>query len=544
MTAAAAATAAGAAPATPVVELRAIGKEFPGVRALAGVSLAIAPGEVLGLVGENGAGKSTLIKILGGVHAAGSFTGEVVVGGRTRALRSTRDARAAGIAVVHQELSLVPELSVADNLVLGREPGRLGLLDGAAGEATARALLADVAGDLAAGLDVRAPAGELGVGVQQILEIARALGDAATLVVLDEPTAALSGAEAERLFALIRQRRAAGTSFVYISHHLDEILALTDRVAVLRDGKLVAVVATAETCRDELVDLMTGKELADQPRGVTAAPVGVPVLEVEHLCVDHPTLRGRRVVDDISFTVRAGEVVALAGAMGAGRTATLSALFGVARGDVRGGVRIDGTPVRLRTPRAAIAAGVALVPEDRKGQGLVLGMGVAENLVLAGGAGDGWLVDAAGLEHAAAARVRELRIKVPALDAEVATLSGGNQQKVVIGKWLARAPRVLLLDEPTRGVDVGAKAEIYKLIEELTGRGHAVVIASSDLPEIVRLADRVVVLRDGKRAGELAGAEISGLAIMRLALGAEEAAGEPSAERSEAGGAPRGEARV
>jgi ABC-type sugar transport system ATPase subunit len=510
--------AAATSPAPPVVELRAIGKEFPGVRALAGVSLAIAPGEVLGLVGENGAGKSTLIKILGGVHPAGSFTGDVVVGGRPRALRSTRDARAAGIAVVHQELSLVPDMSVADNLVLGREPARRGLLDAAGVEVTARALLAAVAGDLAGSLDLHTPAGELGVGVQQILEIARALGDAARLVVLDEPSAALSAAETERLFQLIRERRAAGTAFVYISHHLDEILALTDRVAVLRDGVLVAVRPTAETCRDELVDLMTGKELAEPPAGAPRAALGAPVLEVEALCVDHPTLRGRRVVDGLAFTARAGEVVALAGAMGAGRTATLSALFGLGRSPVRGTIRVDGRSLRPGSPRAAIGAGIALVPEDRKGQGLVLGMTVAENLALT--ARTGWLVDGARVEHAAAARVKELRIKTPDLAAEVATLSGGNQQKVVIGKWLALAPRVLLLDEPTRGVDVGAKAEIYKLIEDLTGRGHAVVIASSDLPEIVRLADRVVVLRDGRKAGELARGEISGLAIMRLALGA------------------------
>jgi ABC-type sugar transport system ATPase subunit len=498
-----------------VIELRGIGKEFPGVRALHDVTLAIRPGEVLGLVGENGAGKSTLIKVLGGAYPAGSFCGEVVVDGTPRAFRSARDARAAGIAVVHQELSLVPEMSVADNLVLGREPATLGVVDEARAEAMARARLATVGGGLVDGIDLRAPAGRLGVGVQQVLEIARALGDHARVVVLDEPTAALTPAEVERLFQLVRERRAAGTAFVYISHHLDEILALTDRVAVLRDGVLVATRVTAETCAEELIDLMTGKELVAVSR--RAAERGAPVLEVRGLTVAHPTLRGRRAVDGVSFTVHAGEVVALAGAMGAGRTATLSALFGLARAGATGEVRVDGRSADVSTPRAAIAAGLALVPEDRKAAGLVLGMSVADNLALPALPR---LVDGARAERTAADRVKGMRIKIPALGAEVATLSGGNQQKVVIGKWLELAPRVLLLDEPTRGVDVGAKAEIYKLVEELTARGHAVVLASSDLPEVVRLADRVVVLRDGRLAGELRRGDISGLAIMRLAMGA------------------------
>jgi len=527
-----------------MIALADIGKDFPGVRALTGVSLTIAPGEVLGLVGENGAGKSTLIKILGGAYPAGSFRGEVRVGGAARAFRSPRDARRAGIAVVHQELSLVPAMSVADNLLLGRERARFGVVDAAATEATARAILRRVAGhELADAIDVGAAAGTLGVGVQQVVELARALGDddtPARLIVLDEPTAALTAAERARLFQLVRDRRAAGASFVYISHHLDEILALTDRVAVLRDGTLVATRRTAETCADEVVELMTGKVApsapsfdvglaAARPRsGRTEKETGLghedtaqpPVLEVRNLTVRHPVLGDRNVVEDVSFAVRAGEVVALAGAMGAGRTATLSALFGLARSAVSGTVVVAGQAVHIREPRDAIAAGLALVPEDRKGAGLVLGLGVGDNLGLAALERDArWgLVDAARAERAAADRVKDLRIKAPGLGAEVATLSGGNQQKVVIGKWLALAPRVLLLDEPTRGVDVGAKEEIYRLIEALTGLGHAVVMASSDLPEIVRLADRVLVLRDGRLAGELAGGDATGLAIMRLAL--------------------------
>ncbi|MBZ0234397.1 MAG: sugar ABC transporter ATP-binding protein, partial [Deltaproteobacteria bacterium] len=367
---------------------------------------------------------------------------------------------------------------------------------------------------------VTLPAGRLGVGMQQVVEIARALGDeraAAAVVVLDEPTAALSEAEARQLFRLVRARRESGAAFVFISHHLDEVMELCDRVAVLRDGKLVAVRDVAEIGKDELVELMTGRDGEEiehghgHGHGHGSERV---VLEVKGLAVRSGE---RCVVDGLSFEVKAGEVVALAGAMGAGRTATLSALFGLVNGSVDGVIEVDGKRVEIEGPRDAIRAGLALVPEDRKGAGLVLGMSVVENLGLPSHRTR--MVDAAKVEKMAHDRVKELRIKAPGLGAEVATLSGGNQQKVVIGKWLELAPRVLLLDEPTRGVDVGAKAEIYRLVEELTAKGHAVLLASSDLPEIVRLADRVIVLRDGRPVGELGKGEISGLAIMKLAMG-------------------------
>ncbi|MFT3700640.1 MAG: sugar ABC transporter ATP-binding protein [Kofleriaceae bacterium] len=492
-----------------MIELRHIGKTFPGVRALHDVSLTIQPGEVLGLVGENGAGKSTLMKILAGVYS--EYTGELAVDGTVRAFRSINDARAAGIAIVHQELALVPEMSVAENLLLGREPIALGMIDQAAMEQQARALLAPVV----EGVDVTAQVDTLGVGVQQCIEIARALADQAKLLVLDEPTAALSDAEAERLFALIRERKAAGCSFVYISHRLEEIAALCDRVAVLRDGQLVDVIGP----EIDPVPLMTGEVNRSHVR--VARTAGKPVLEVEHLRVAHPSIPGRLVVDDLSFTVAAGEVVAFAGAMGSGRTATLSALFGMARAEASGSVAVDGTRVDLSGPRGAIAAGIAYVPEDRKAMGLVLDLSVTDNLALSAlhKMSKLGIVDDARVEQSALTRLREMSIKAPGLGAEVATLSGGNQQKIVIGKWLDLAPRVLLLDEPTRGVDVGAKAEIYDLVEELLARGHAVVLASSDLPEILRLADRVIVMREGKPVAEMK--EPDALQIMQLAVGAQ-----------------------
>jgi ribose transport system ATP-binding protein len=518
-----------------VVELRDIGKTFPGVRALHDVSLSITRGEVLGLVGENGAGKSTLIKILGGVYS--QYAGSIHVDGRTVAFRSTRDARAAGIAVVHQELALVPDMSVADNLVLGREPTRWGLYDHARARSMALAMLREVLGADASTIDLDAPISHLGVGVQQILEIARALADDARVIVLDEPTAALTDGEIERLFGLVRTRRSAGTSFVYISHRLNEIATLCDRVAVLRDGELVGT-APASAPTDDIVTMMTGKELGDvHARRSRTANAAASVLDVNGLSVAHPALRDRRVVDNLSFTVRAGEIVALAGAMGAGRTATLSALFGVARSAATGAIRVDGREVRIASPRDAIAAGIAYVPEDRKGCGLVLEASVADNLALASldSLSSFGLVDFAKAEQRAHARVAAMSIKVSSLDADVSTLSGGNQQKIVIGKWLERAPRVLLLDEPTRGVDVGAKAEIYRLIEALTAAGHAVLLASSDLPEVLRLADRVLVLREGRLAGELAGDEVTQLAIMQLAVGSSSNASSSTSSANDGG---------
>jgi ABC-type sugar transport system ATPase subunit len=497
-----------------VIELRAIGKQFPGVRALHDVTLSIEPGEVLGLVGENGAGKSTLMKILGGVYPAGTFSGEVVVGKCVQTFRRPRDAREAGIAIVHQELSLIPDMSVTDNLVLGREPTRFGLFDAAAARAMAGKMLRAVLGDDAATIDLGAPAGHLGIGMQQMLEIARALSERACVIVLDEPTAALTDGETRRLFELVRARRAEGTSFVYISHRLEEIRELCDRVAVLRDGQLVDVVAPTT----DPVPLMVGRVGvgASDRRSPTLALTPTAVLAVANLRVEHSHVPGKYVVDDVSFTVRPGEIVALAGAMGSGRTATLSALFGAAKTKVSGTIDIAGKRVDVRTPIDAIAAGIALVPEDRKGCGLVLGASVADNLAMA--SWDQLIIDGARAEQRADQRVRDLSIKVPGLGAEVATLSGGNQQKVVIGKWLERTPRVLLLDEPTRGVDVGAKDELYAVIEKLVADGMAVVLASSDLPEVVRLADRVLVLREGRLVAELA-RPVTQLAIMQAAVG-------------------------
>jgi ABC-type sugar transport system ATPase subunit len=511
----------------PLLRMTGIDKRFGGVHALRSAELSVERGEILGLCGENGAGKSTLLKVLSGVHPWGSYQGQIRLDGAELELRDTRDAQRAGIAIVHQELMLVPELSVTQNLLLGREPRRLGLLDEEATEAKAHQLLARFGFDDE--IDPARPLGDLGIGLQQIVEIVRALSYDARILVLDEPTAALNKREAERLLSWLRTLRESGTTSIYVSHRLDEVFALCDRITVMRDGRTAGTVVTRETTPEAVIDLMVGRAL--QARGPSVARPSqdglAPALETKALSVRVPGDKKRFALEDVSIAVRPGEVLAIAGAMGSGRTALLSTLFGCAQGAVSGTIVVGGEAVRFAGPAAAIARGVVLLPEDRKGSGVVLDMTVAENLALPWladsmvmGAGAAfWLVDGFAERALAERRIRELRIRGDA-DAPVATLSGGNQQKVVLGKWLERPPKVLLLDEPTRGVDVGAREEIYAILGELTAKGVAVLLASSDLPELLRLAHRIVVLRHGRVAGELDPASATEANIAALSTGA------------------------
>ena len=529
---------------TLALELVAIEKSFGGVHALRGADLGARPAEILGLCGENGAGKSTLLKVLSGVYAATTYGGTVRVRGEERRFMTTRDAEHAGIAIVHQELMLVPELSVSANLVLGRENkggALLGAIDDDATEAHARKLLAKfgVEGDI----DPSAPVGRLGIGLQQVVEIIRALSQDAKILILDEPTAALTGKETDRLMEWLRGLRNDGTTCIYVSHRMDEIFTICDRITVLRDGKTVGTVDAKTTGPDEVVSMMVGHAVGGKGTRATAlegaraeAP---PELVVSELTVRLPGARvalesggDDRVRTDaihkISLTVKPGEIVAVCGAMGSGRTALLSTLFGCAEHGFTGQVRVGGKDVALDSARDAIAAGIALVPEDRKGRGLVLGMTVSENLTLPPPKSRvakmlEWIgfVDDGEEELLAARRIKELHIR-GAASAEVATLSGGNQQKVVIGKWLDDPPAVLLLDEPTRGVDVGAREEIYGILAELGQKGTAILLASSDLPEVLRLAHRILVLRHGKVVAELDGATSTEEEIVTLATGAAE----------------------
>ena len=534
------------------LELVAIDKSFGGVHALAGADLAARPGEILGLCGENGAGKSTILKILSGVYPATSYGGRVQVRGEQRRFMTTRDAEETGIAIVHQELMLVPELSVAANFALGRENGGktrfgglLGLVDDDAIEAHARTLLAKFG--VERDIDPSAPVGVLGIGLQQVVEIVRALAQDAKILILDEPTAALTGKETDRLMEWLRGLRDAGTTCIYVSHRMDEIFTICDRITVLRDGKTVGTVDAKTTAADDVVAMMVGRTIGGKDaRAIALAGDGspTPVLELRDLSVRLPGIaieatdgggsaspedRVRAfAVEKVSLSIQPGEVVAVCGAMGSGRTAVLSTVFGCAEHGYTGSIRIRGSEVMLTSPRDAIAEGVALVPEDRKGRGLVLGMSVGNNLTLPPlrsmlARALEWigLVDDEQEELLAKKRIEELHVRGTA-GVEVATLSGGNQQKVVIGKWLEMAPNLLLLDEPTRGVDVGAREEIYALLGALAKSGTAVLLASSDLPEVLRLAHRILVLRHGKVVAELDGPTATQEMIVTIATGASE----------------------
>ena len=493
----------------PPLEARNVLKSFGGVRALKGVSLAVHPGEVLAVIGENGAGKSTLMKILAGVQ--GPDSGELLVDGKARRIGSVQEALSLGIALIHQELNLAETLDVGANIFLGREPRRFGLIDSARITREAARVLEQV------GLAVRPDTlvSDLTIGQQQLVEIAKALSINARVLIMDEPTSSLSGHEAQNLLRLIGELRAKGVGIVYISHRLGEVHGLADRVEVLRDGENAGHLARTEISHGAMVKLMVGRDLSQfYPHQVH--PKGQVALEVCELRTRaHPK-------QTVNFSIRAGEVVGMAGLVGAGRTEVLEALFGITP-PLAGEVLVAGETVKYDSPRGAIKAGLALVPEDRKHDGLVLEMGVRENLSLATLERDqSWGFLGRAKERALCEEmIPAMRIKTPNTEQPVQFLSGGNQQKVVIGKWLATRPKVLLLDEPTRGVDIGAKQEIYRLMEELAASGVAVLFVSSDLEEILGMSDRTLVLHEGRLSGELLRSELSEEAVMQLATGAE-----------------------
>lgn len=495
-------------PEEPGVLLRVEGmrKTFPGVLALDGVDLDVRAGEVHVLLGENGAGKSTLIKTLSG--ACRPDAGRVLLAGREVRVHSAQGAERLGIATIHQEFTLVPDLTVAENILLGRQPRRYGFVDRRAMTRRAAELLDRVGAPIDPATRVR----DLGIAGCQLVEIAKALSVEARVLVMDEPTAVLTGGEVERLFTLVRGLRAEGVGIVFITHHLEEIAAVGDRVTVLRDGRGVGTVP-ADTPREELVRLMVGRTIEQQyPR--EAAEPGETLLTVRGLS-------RAGAFHDIDLDVRAGEVVGLAGLVGAGRTEVARALFGADPYD-SGTVEAAGVRLRPHDVNAALNAGIGLVPEDRKGQGLLLDASVAENLglVTLRSSTRAGFVDRPGQWRSAAAVAERLGVRMAGLGQHARTLSGGNQQKVVIGKWLQADARVLILDEPTRGVDVGAKVEIYRLVNELTASGHAVLMISSDLPEVLGMSDRVLVMAAGRITGELPASRATQDAVMALAVGA------------------------
>ena len=470
--------------------MRGIDKSFPGVQALKGVDLTLHPGEVLALLGENGAGKSTLIKILGGAH--GPTAGRVLVKGEPVDLSTPHASQDAGIGIIYQEFNLVPHLSARENIFLGQEKTRGGFVD--AGEERRRAMeLFDRLGTV---IDPEQRCSEMTVAQQQVVEIAKALSQDARILVMDEPSATLTPQEVERLLDIVRELRDQGLGIIYISHRLEEVYEISDRIMVLRDGEHVETRPVGELDREALIELMVGRKLENE------FPSHTPDIGEERLVVSGLT-RGS-VVRDVSFSVRAGEILALTGLVGAGRTETVRLLFGADRPDA-GSISLDGKPLQLPSPRHAIRAGIGLLTEDRKSQGLVLIHSVRENFGLPNlGQFARWgFVSSREERWGFGNFVDSLRIKIPHQEELAQNLSGGNQQKVVLAKWLQRNCEVIIFDEPTRGIDVGAKYEIYLLIQELAAKGKAIIMISSELPEVLGMADRVLVMHEGRLTGEI-----------------------------------------
>jgi rhamnose transport system ATP-binding protein len=491
-----------------LLELQHAAKSFGAVLALVDGSVELRAGEVHALLGENGAGKSTLVKILAGVHQPDS--GMLRVGGREVTLHGPAMARAAGIAVIYQEPTLFPDLTVAENMFIGRQPLRSGRrIDRRAMAAEAAAIFAR----LGVPLDPARLARGLSIADQQVVEIGKALSLNANVIVMDEPTAALSAAEVDRLFEVVRTLRKQGAAVLFISHRLEEVFEICQRVTVMRDGRHVLTSELAGLTAADLVRAMVGRDLAErQPNGGQAAP-GEPVLDVRRL-----TREG--VFTDVSLTVRSGEIVALAGLVGSGRSEVARAIFGIDRYDA-GSVTMRGKPLRRASPTSAMAAGIGFVPEDRRQQGLVMDMSVQQNVALASlqELRKGGLIRASAERAMATDWAARLKIKYSRLTDPVSTLSGGNQQKVVLAKWLGRSPAALIVDEPTRGIDVGTKAEVHQLLTDLARSGVAVLMISSELPEVLGVSDRVLVMREGRLVSELSREDSSEETIMSAAMG-------------------------
>lgn len=505
---------------SPVLAAKNIIKKFPGVVALRDVSFELQAGEIHALCGENGAGKSTLIKLLSGLHAHGSFEGELEVKGQPAHFRGIADAERAGLAVIYQELALIGEMSVAENIYLGAAPTRRGLIDWPRLQQNASALLRR----FQVAIDPMTPVNRLGVGEKQLVEIVKALSKESRILILDEPTAALAEHEVQTLLGILRDLRKQGLSCIYISHRLEEVFALADRITVLRDGATVWTKPVGETSKSEVISAMVGREITDlfPPRSATPTSAGqeTPALEVTNLTVADART-GKTRLHDISFSVAAGEVVGLGGLMGAGRTELLTHLFG-AWGERRGGsVRLAGKDLPPLKPHEILPRGLALVSEDRRRYGLVLPQPIAFNLSLSSlkSLTRAGLVDSGDEFHKNDHAFRSLRVKAPGLESEVGKLSGGNQQKVVLGKALMTEPQIIFLDEPTRGIDVGAKREIYDLINELSAAGKAVVLVSSELPELLGMSDRILMLHEGRIGGEFARGQATQETLLAAAMG-------------------------
>lgn len=484
----------------PLLQVRSVNKSFPGVHALKGVDLDVVAGDVLALLGENGAGKSTLIKVLGGAHHPDS--GTIRIDGRPVVISSPQDSQRAGIGIIYQEFNLVPAMTVRENIFLGQEPGRFRFIPASSEYQQAEDLFARIG----VTLDPDARVRDLTVAQQQIVEIAKALSLNSRIIVMDEPSAALSPREVQGLFGIVEELKFQGIGIVYVSHRLDEIFAICNRVTVLRDGAYIDTRPIEELTRETLIELMVGRKLENEfpPRPHTPGATVTGSENSTRTGLKVQGLAGGPKVQNVTFSVNRGEIVALTGLVGAGRTETARLIFGADRPDT-GSITLDGKELKIRSPRDAIAAGICLLTEDRKGQGLVLNRSVVENFGLPNLAefSRGGLIQQKRERSAFQKYVDQLQIKVSGPDQRAGNLSGGNQQKVVLAKWLERNAEVIIFDEPTRGIDVGARYEIYLLMHRLLEQGKAILMISSELPEVLGMADRIVVLHEGRVTGEI-----------------------------------------
>ncbi|MDD6203766.1 MAG: sugar ABC transporter ATP-binding protein [Firmicutes bacterium] len=494
-----------------ILKMTGIEKRFAGVHALKNAQFSLKAGEVHALMGENGAGKSTLMKVLCGIYHRDG--GEIELFGQAVNFDNIAQAQAAGVSIIHQELNMMNHLTVAQNIYIGREPIKMGFIDDRQMERDAEALFKRIG----VRIDPGAVLGSLTVGKQQMVEIAKAISRDARLLVLDEPTAALTQTEVEELFAIMNDLRSKGIGMIYISHRMDEITRISDRVTVMRDGEYVGTLNTADTTKDEIVRMMVGRVIYGEKKEASACPADAPVaLEVRHL-------NSGSLIKDVSFTLHKGEILGFSGLMGAGRTEVARAVYGADPFD-SGEILINGEPVRIKTPAEAVKHGICYLSEDRKRYGLMLEKSVAENSVLASVedfVSFGFINDAQ-IERTAGEANAKLRTKMPSVRQKVKNLSGGNQQKVIIARWLIKNSDIFIFDEPTRGIDVGAKSEMYELMEELAAKGKAIIMISSELAEIQRLSDRVLVMCEGRKTAELDIAEATQERIMKYATMREE----------------------
>lgn len=499
-----------------ILEMINITKEFPGVKALSDVSFRVKRGEIHALVGENGAGKSTLMKVLSGVYPAGTYSGQIMVNGREQHFRSIKDSEKAGIAIIYQELALIKQMNICENIFLGNEITDNGIINWDKAFVETKKVLEEVRLDINPSTKIL----NLGIGQQQLVEIAKAISKHADILILDEPTAALTEAESDNLLQILMELKDKGVTCIYISHKLNEVFRIADRITVLRDGKTICTEDAKKLNEDKVISLMVGRELTERFPRKKHTP-GDVVLEVNNWTVYNPEIPEKKIIDNVSFYAKKGEILGIAGLMGAGRTELVMSIFGSYGSHVSGEIKLNGKKLKIKNPRDAIKAGISYLSEDRKRYGLVLMMDIKNNITISSldKISNFTVINDNEEIKAGNNYVSDLRIKTPSVEQKAGNLSGGNQQKVVLGKWLMTEPKVLILDEPTRGIDVGAKFEIYNIMNNLVDKGVCIIMISSELPEILGMSDRILVMHEGEINGELSWEEATQEKVISYATG-------------------------